>query len=103
MSMAETAAIGAPKVNSTANWALKGSAGFWFLAAFTGQWSFLYYIAAFYGPSTLQGNFAAWNKGKSGFFFRGYVPGAATAPLLLIGGIGLLLALREERRSAAVS
>jgi hypothetical protein len=35
--------------------------------------------------------------------FRGYVPGAATAPLLLIGGIGLLLSLREERRSAAVS
>lgn len=29
--------------------------------------------------------------------FRGYVPGAATAPLLILAGIFLLSALRRER------
>jgi hypothetical protein len=42
--------------------ALRGSAAFWLLAALAGQWAFLYYIAAFYGVSTLSGDFEVWNR-----------------------------------------
>ncbi len=41
---------------------LKAAARFWFLVAVIGQGTFLYYIVAFYGPSTLQGNFEVWSK-----------------------------------------
>ncbi len=49
-------------LQNVADTALKATAGFWFLVAAIGQWAFLYYIVAFYGPSTLQGNFEAWSK-----------------------------------------
>lgn len=52
---------------------LKGSVTLWFALALIGQWAFLYYIAVFYGPTTLTGDFAAW--GRNGMLFRGYVPG----------------------------
>ena len=51
---------------------LKTAAKLWFLVAVLGQWTFVYYIAAFYGPSTLTGNFAAWNKRD---LIKGYVAG----------------------------
>lgn len=42
---------------------LLGAAGaFWFAVAMAGQWAFFYYIMAFYGPSTLTGDFAHWNR-----------------------------------------
>ncbi len=40
--------------------ALKAAARLWFAAAVIGQGMFLFYIARFYGPSTLTGNFQAW-------------------------------------------
>ena len=43
---------------------LHGSAAAWLGAALLGQWAFFYYIAAFYGVSTLSGDFAAWNRLK---------------------------------------
>jgi uncharacterized membrane protein len=42
--------------------ALRGAAAFWLFVALTGQWAFLYYIAAFYGTSTLTGSFETWNR-----------------------------------------
>ncbi len=69
---------------------LAGSAAVWWFAAFLGQWAFFSYIVAFYGPATLAGNFAAWNKGKAGMFFRGYVPGDRAGNLAF--GLHALLA-----------
>ena len=42
--------------------ALTRAAGFWLVAAVLGQWAFFYYIAAFYGPSVLSGDFESWNR-----------------------------------------
>jgi Predicted membrane protein (DUF2306) len=38
------------------------SATFWFVVATLGQWIFVAYIFAFYGTSTLNGDFEKWNK-----------------------------------------
>jgi hypothetical protein len=46
----------------SADVALRGAAAFWLLAALVGQWAFLYYIAAFYGVSTLTGELEIWNR-----------------------------------------
>ena len=51
---------------------MRTTAKLWFLTAVIGQWTFVYYIAAFYGPSTLTGHFAAWNKRD---LIKGYVAG----------------------------
>jgi uncharacterized membrane protein len=53
--------------------ALKGIARLWFVTAVIGQWTFLYYIAAFYGPPTLTGHFEAWRRNK--MLNMSYVPG----------------------------
>lgn len=53
--------------------ALEGAARLWFAAAFVGQAMFVFYILAVYGPSTLSGDFAAWNENKN--LLKGYVPG----------------------------
>lgn len=41
---------------------LKAAGTLWFLAALAGQWAFFYYIAGFYGTSTLTGNLEVWNR-----------------------------------------
>lgn len=56
-----------------ANAVLTGSAAFWLLVALLGQWAFFYYIAVFYGPSSLSGNFQAWTRNTH--LIKGYVPG----------------------------
>jgi hypothetical protein len=53
--------------------ALTGAARLWFATTLAGQWAFFYYIAAFYGPSTLSGNFKAWSRND--FLLKGYVAG----------------------------
>lgn len=35
---------------------------FWFAVMLLGQWAFFYYIAAFYGASTLSGDLEVWNR-----------------------------------------
>ncbi len=45
----------------------------WFVVMVVGQWVFLYFIASFYGPSTLSGDFAAWDANP--FLSHGYVAG----------------------------
>lgn len=69
------AADGIPRQGSrrAADALLSGSAGLWFVVALFGQWAFVYYIAAFYGPSSLNGNFEAWRKNTH--LIKGYVPG----------------------------
>lgn len=42
--------------------ALSTSAAFWLLTALIGQWAFFYYIMAFYGVSTITGQFEVWNR-----------------------------------------
>lgn len=61
------------ELTSVADAALKAAVRFWFLVAVIGQWAFLYYMVAFYGPSTLRGHFQAWSKNT--FLFKGYVAG----------------------------
>ena len=62
-----------PPKRFTAEAALQGAAGLWFIAAMSSQWAFLYYIVVFYGPSTSVGHFQAWNRNPN--LLKGYVPG----------------------------
>lgn len=52
---------------------LRTATSFWFLIAVAGQWAFVAFIAGFYGPPTLAGDFAAWDKNS--FLTHGYVAG----------------------------
>lgn len=52
---------------------LQRAATLWFVTAVAGQWLFVYYIAAFYGPSTASGDFAAWDRNRS--MTDGYLAG----------------------------
>jgi len=89
--------------------ALNAAARFWFVVAVIGQWAFLCYIAAFYGPLSLSGNFQAWNRNK--FLIKGYVPGdtagnlafAAHALLAGIIAFGGALQLIPQIRARAMS
>ncbi len=60
-------------LSSQANKTLKAAVGFWLLVAVIGQWAFFYYLAAFYGTTTLQGNLQAWTKNT--FVTRSYIRG----------------------------
>jgi uncharacterized membrane protein len=97
------------ELKSVADTALNVAARFWFLAAVVGQWTFLYYILAFYGPSTFTGNFQAWNKNT--FLRMGYVRGdtagnlafAAHALLASVIAFGGALQLLPQIRARAIS
>lgn len=60
--MAVLAANSGSRREAIAAKALKASAWLWFAAAMIGQWAFFYYIAAFYGASTISGNLEVWNR-----------------------------------------
>ncbi len=70
--------------------ALNAAARLWFAAAVIGQGMFLFYIARFYGPSTLTGNFQAWRLNK--MLIKGYVAGD-TAGNLAFGAHVLMAAI----------
>jgi uncharacterized membrane protein len=97
------------ELKSVAGTALNAAARFWFLAAVVGQWTFLYYILAFYGPSTLTGNLQAWNKNT--FLRMAYVRGdaagnlafAAHALLASVIAFGGALQLIPQIRARAIS
>ncbi len=78
------------RLRSGAGAALTAAARLWFLVALVGQWSFLYYLVVFYGPSTLSGNFQAWARNK--MVPRGYVPGDRAGNLFFAAHV-LLAAL----------
>ena len=52
---------------------LQRAAALWFVTAVAGQWLFVYYIAAFYGPATAAGDWVAWDHNKN--MTDGYVAG----------------------------
>lgn len=87
---------------------LKASAVLWFLTAVAGQWLFVYYIAAFYGTSTLSGDFEAWNRRDP---VMGYVAGDVAGNLflaahVLIAGVltfGGALQLVPQIRARAIA
>jgi uncharacterized membrane protein len=89
--------------------ALRTSARLWLLVALIGQWVFLYYISAVYGPSSLQGNFQSWSRNK--FLIKGYVPGDTAGNLVfaahaLLAGViafGGTLQLLPQIRSRAMA
>jgi len=64
----------ATRGRTIAEQALTGAAALWLLAALLGQWAFFYYIAAFYGTSTLSGELEVWNRLQV-FGRTPYVPG----------------------------
>ena len=63
------------------------SAKLWFIIATAGQWLFAFYIAAFYGKSTVLGDFERWNK----VLPHGYVKGEPMGNLMV--GFHVLFAL----------
>ena len=71
--MAAAVAPSALQTGSVADIALGAAARLWFVAALIGQWAFVYYIASFYGSSTLSGDFQAWTRNTN--LVKGYVAG----------------------------
>ncbi|MFT3809070.1 MAG: DUF2306 domain-containing protein [Micropepsaceae bacterium] len=104
--MPETIANAArPRVGIAAA-ALKVSAQFWYAVAAIGQLAFVYFIAVFYIPPTLQGQLEAWNRKP---LITGYVAGDDAGNLnfavhvvlaALITASGLLQLLPVIRRRA---
>src|SRR5258708_6906702 len=96
-------------LNSVADNVLNAAAVFWFFAAVIGQWAFMYYIVAFYGPSTFTGNFQAWTKNT--FLRKSYVAGdtagnvtfAAHALLAAVIAFGGAIQLIPQIRTRAIS
>jgi hypothetical protein len=89
---------------------LAGAVRLWFVTVVVAQWSFLYYIIAFYGVTIVQGNFEAWSKNT--MLPKGYVAGdtvgnlvfashAVLAAVIAVGGT-LQLVPHIRRRFIAV-
>lgn len=55
---------------------LGGAAAFWLLTTLIGQWAFFYYIANFYGPAMVSGNYEGWSA-LSALGAKGYIAGDA--------------------------
>jgi len=70
---------------------LNGASTLWFVVMLAGQWVFLYYIASFYGPSTLSGDFAAWDRNP--FLSHGYVEGDSMGNLAFAGHVLMAAAI----------
>ena len=90
--MTEAVSLNSPRPISASagKTALNAAARLWFAAAVIGQGMFLFYIARFYGPSTLTGNFQAWRLNK--MLIKGYVAGD-TAGNLAFGAHVLMAAV----------
>lgn len=86
--MAETVATSPMPSRPLAAGALNAAVTFWFVITVIGQWVFLYYIVAFYGPGVLSGDFATWNRHP--FIDNAFVAGDAAGNLAF--GAHVLLA-----------
>jgi hypothetical protein len=92
------------RMNSVAGGALKAAAGFWFVAAVTGQWIFVFYIASFYGVSTAGGRIEVWNRTLAHGWVAGNTMGNTTlavhllfaATISLIGALQLVPQIRAR-------
>lgn len=87
--MTEAVAGYGPNVEDVARRTLKASAALWFLTAVAGQWLFVYYIAVFYAPATLAGDFQSWERNRG--LIDGYVAGDAAGNLFF--GAHVLIAV----------
>jgi uncharacterized membrane protein len=100
-------APGAADRRRLADAALRCAAGCWFAVTLLGQWLFMYYIAALYGPSSLTGHFERWRIKAT--LIKGYVRGdtagnlsfAAHVLLAAIVAFGGLLQLIPQLRGRA--
>jgi uncharacterized membrane protein len=96
------------ELSFVADRALNAAAGFWLLVAVIGQWAFCYYIVAFYGRSTLTGNYQAWTRNT--FLRMSYVRGdtagnvafAAHALLAAVIAFGGAIQLIPQIRKRAI-
>jgi len=88
--------------------ALGGAGVFWFCVMLVGQWAFFYYIAAFYGVSTVSGDLEVWNRlaalGRTPYVAGDAAGNAAYAAHALAAGIvafgGILQLVPWIRRRA---
>lgn len=107
--MIEAVATGRSGVGFVADAALKSAAVLWFLVALAGQWAFVAFIAGFYGPPTLTGDFEAWDKNQ--FLTHGYIAGdtggnlafAAHVMMAAVITFGGTLQLIPQIRARAIS
>lgn len=88
---------------------LRCAAGCWFAVALLGQWLFMYYIAALYGPASVTGHFERWRIKAT--LIKGYVRGdtvgnlsfAAHVLLAAVVAFGGLLQLIPQLRGRAIA
>jgi uncharacterized membrane protein len=88
--MTAVVALSAPRASPVADTALGAAGRLWFAVALIGQWAFVYYIANFYGPSTLTGHFQSWSRNTN--LVKGYVAGD-TAGNVFFGAHALMAAI----------
>ena len=67
------AVITSARGGSSSDGVLGAATTFWFFVTLAGQWVFLYYIVAFYGPSAMSGDLSQWNRHI--FIDNAFVPG----------------------------
>jgi len=84
--MTATVSTSRSERDSIATATLKGSAALWFLVAVIGQWIFVYYIVAYFGPLIVQGGAAGLS---TTYLPNGYIPGDTIGNLALIGHLFL--------------
>jgi len=89
--------------------ALRSAAVLWFAVTVIGQWVFLYYVVAFYGASTLSGDFQAWNANpmlRGGYVAGDFFGNLAFASHVLLAAVitfGGMLQLVPQIRARAIS
>lgn len=71
--------------------ALSRAAALWFIAAAIGQLIFVAYMAGFYGPSVITGDYAQWTRNAS--LIDGYKAGDTFGNLGFISHIGLAVVI----------
>jgi hypothetical protein len=72
-------------MSAVANGTLQRAASLWFLTAVAGQWLFVYYISAFYGPTAISGDYAAWDRNTN--MTDGYVAGDAAGNVFFLAHV----------------
>jgi Predicted membrane protein (DUF2306) len=83
--MTEAVLTARPQFGLTAEAALNASARLWFVVAALGQWIFVTYVAAFYGPRLLEGGPDALQYYTN--LANGHVPGDTAGNAALAGHV----------------
>jgi uncharacterized membrane protein len=68
-----------------ANGTLQRAASMWLVTAVAGQWLFVYYISAFYGPTAVTGDYADWDRNTN--MTDGYVAGDAAGNVFFLSHV----------------